>query len=174
MPSAFTWSDSDRFSISSSSVCFLSWRSFALPSMFRSSARSLHALPRLHPFLLQRLKFLLPGLSFCISMLRDVFFGGHPTPMPRTSAQIVRISMASSDVVLILFPVEWSYQSNTIWAWRFGFHTSPANAPRPYGWQSVQVSPRTSLLESFPKFLQFFHGRILFDHDHALTGEVPP
>ena len=25
------------------------------------------------------------------------------------------------------------------------------------------------LLESFPKFLQFFHGRILFDHDHALT-----
>ena len=30
------------------------------------------------------------------------------------------------------------------------------------------------LLESFPKFLQFFHGRILFDHDHALTGEVPP
>ena len=49
MPSAFTWSDSDRFSISSSSVCFL-LEVFALPSMFRSSARSLHALPRLHPF----------------------------------------------------------------------------------------------------------------------------
>ena len=96
-------------------------------------------------FLLQRLKFLLPGLSF-VSRCFEMFFSEDtPRSMPRTSAQIVCISMASSDVVLILFPVEWSYQSNTIWAWRFGFHTSPANAPRPYGWQSVQVSPRTSL-----------------------------
>ena len=34
MPSAFTWSDSDRFSISSSSVCFLSWRSLLFPQCF--------------------------------------------------------------------------------------------------------------------------------------------
>ena len=146
MPSAFTWSDSDRFSISSSSVCFLSWRSFALPSMFRSSARSLHALPRLHPFpsATPQVPFAGPELLY-LDASRCFFSEDTPRSMPRTSAQIVCISMASSDVVLILFPVEWSYQSNTIWAWRFGFHTSPANAPRPYGWQSVQVSPRTSL-----------------------------
>ena len=118
----------------------------SLPSMFRSSARSLHALPRLHPFLLQRLKFLFAGPELCISMLRDVSFRRTPhAPCRGLLHRSFCISMASSDVVLILFPVEWSYQSNTIWAWRFGFHTSPANAPRPYGWQSVQVSPRTSL-----------------------------
>ena len=72
----------------------------------------------------------LPGLSFCISMLRDVSFRRTPhAPCRGLLHRSSRISMASSDVVLILFPVEWSYQSNTIWAWRFGFHTSPANAP---------------------------------------------
>ena len=45
----------------------------------------------------------------------------------------------------------------------------PANAPSSL-WMAIctGVTPEP-LLESFPKFLQFFHGRILFDHDHALT-----
>ena len=90
--------------------------------------------------------------------------------MPRTSAQIVRISMASSDVVLILFPVEWSYQSNTIWAWSVRFPYFPP-MPLVLMWMAIctGVTPNLSW-NLFPKFLQFFHGRILFfDHDHALT-----
>ena len=120
------------------------------------------------PFLLQRLKFLLPGLSF-VSRCFEMFLSEDtPRSMPRTSAQIVCISMASSDVVLILF--RWNGRtSRTLYGHGGSVSILPLPMPLVLMDGNLYRCHPEPLLESFPKFLQFFHGRILFDHDHALT-----
>ena len=140
MPSAFTWSDSGQSLYLPFPVEVL-----ALFSMFWLSAWFFFAFLDFFPFLFYAL---FVGFVFVAS--RCFFLEGHLYPMLRTSH---RSSDLDGRMVLILFPVEWSYQF-TIWAWRFGLATSRPMPLVLYGWQSVQVLPNLSC-KPFPKFGQF-------------------
>ena len=138
-------------------------------SMFRSSARSLHALPRLHPFLLQRLKFLLPGLSFCISMLRDVFFGGHPT----LHAEDFCTDRLHLDGVkrcgLDTFPGGMVVPVEHYMGMEVRFPYFPCQCPSSL-WMAIctGVTPNLSW-NLFPSSCSSSMVVSFFDHDHALT-----
>ena len=176
MPSAFTWSDSDRFSISSSSVCFLSWRSLLFPQCF---GHPLGLFTLCHDFILSfcnASSSFLPGLSFCISMLRDVSFRrtphAHAEDFCTDRLHLDGVKRCGLDTFPggMVVPVE-HYMGMEV---RFPYF--PANAPRPPPlWMAIctGVTPNLSW-NLFPSSCSSSMVVSSFDHDHALTGEVPP
>ena len=146
----------DSFSISSSSVRFLSWRSFLFPQCFGHPLGLFTLCHDFIPFLLQRLKFLLPGLSFVSRCFEMFLFGGHPTlPLLRTSAQIRMHLDGVKRCGLDTFPGGMVVPVRVQYGPAVRFRAlPPANAPR-RPWMAIctRVTPNT-LLESFPKFLQ--------------------